>query len=126
MIANDFDRVKFLVAKGADVNKADSQGWTPLQSAARQRQDNMIKLLIELGADVNRADDTGLRRSSSQRCATTFRRSRCCSRMARISRSLARRASGRCRSPSPKDKYEAAKALMEGGADVSAPLVPMA
>ena len=35
VIADDFDRVKFLVSKGADVNKPDNQGWTPLQSAAR-------------------------------------------------------------------------------------------
>ncbi len=60
VIANDLDRVKFLVSKGADVNKADSQGWTPLQSAARQRHDKMIALLIELGADVNAGDPTPL------------------------------------------------------------------
>lgn len=57
VIANDFDRVKFLVGKGADVNKVDSQGWTPLLSAAQQRQDQMAKLLIELGADVNLGHD---------------------------------------------------------------------
>ena len=60
VIANDFDRVKFLVEKGADVNKPDPQGWTPLQNAARQRKDEMIKTLIELGADVNRPDDSGM------------------------------------------------------------------
>ena len=51
IIASDGDRVKFLVEKGADVNKPDPQGWTPLQNAARQRKDAMVKLLIELGAD---------------------------------------------------------------------------
>ena len=60
IIANDFDRVKFLVSKGADVNKADPQGWTPLQSAARQRRDKMINLLVELGADVNAGNPTPL------------------------------------------------------------------
>ncbi len=59
LIANDLDRVKFLVGKGADVNQADNQGWTPLISAARQRHDDMIKLLIELGADVNLAKSDG-------------------------------------------------------------------
>jgi quinoprotein dehydrogenase-associated probable ABC transporter substrate-binding protein len=59
LIANDLDRVKFLVGKGADVNQADDQGWTPLISAARQRHDDMIKLLIELGADVNLAKSDG-------------------------------------------------------------------
>ena len=40
IIANDQDRIKFLVGKGADVNKPDSQGYTPLPIAARQRQDD--------------------------------------------------------------------------------------
>ena len=57
--ANDSERVKFLVEKGADVNKPDPQGWLPLNNAARQRKDGMIKTLIELGADPNRADDSG-------------------------------------------------------------------
>ena len=39
VIANDQERIKFLVGKGADVNKQDSQGYTPLTNAARQRQD---------------------------------------------------------------------------------------
>jgi ankyrin repeat protein len=51
LIANDHDRIMFLVGKGADVNKRDLQGWTPLTSAARQRHDKTIDLLIELGAD---------------------------------------------------------------------------
>ena len=49
VIANDPERVKFLVDKGADVNKADNQGGTPLTNAARQRHDEMVELLIELG-----------------------------------------------------------------------------
>jgi quinoprotein dehydrogenase-associated probable ABC transporter substrate-binding protein len=57
VIANDLDRVKFLVGKGADVNKPDNQGWTPLISAARQRHDKMVALLIDLGADVNKSND---------------------------------------------------------------------
>jgi ankyrin repeat protein len=57
VIANDIERVKFLVSKGADVNKVDSQGWTPLTSAARQRHDKMAALLIDLGADVNESND---------------------------------------------------------------------
>jgi quinoprotein dehydrogenase-associated probable ABC transporter substrate-binding protein len=57
IIASDLDRVKFLVGKGADVNKPDSQGWTPLLNAARQKKDEIAKALIELGADVNLAND---------------------------------------------------------------------
>jgi ankyrin repeat protein len=42
------------------VNKADLQGWTPLQNAARHRKDAMIKTLIELGADPNLASSNGM------------------------------------------------------------------
>ena len=37
MIANDLDRVKFLVCKGADVNKVDNQGATPLKAPRAHR-----------------------------------------------------------------------------------------
>jgi quinoprotein dehydrogenase-associated probable ABC transporter substrate-binding protein len=57
--ANDIERVKFLVGKGAEVNKPDLQGWLPLNNAARQRKDDMIKALIDLGADPNLADEGG-------------------------------------------------------------------
>jgi quinoprotein dehydrogenase-associated probable ABC transporter substrate-binding protein len=57
--ANDIERVKFLVGKGAEVNKPDLQGWLPLNNAARQRKDEMIKALIDLGADPNLADEGG-------------------------------------------------------------------
>ena len=47
VIANDTARVKFLVGKGADVNKVDNQGATPLTSAARDRhpEDGGVPLL---------------------------------------------------------------------------------
>ncbi len=57
IIADDMDRIKFLISKGADVNKQDSQGWTPLANAARQRKDKVAALLIEHGADPNLASD---------------------------------------------------------------------
>ena len=44
--ANDVPRIKFLISKGADVNKLDSQGAAPLHTAARQRHDDLITLLI--------------------------------------------------------------------------------
>ena len=117
VIANDFDRVKFLVSKGADVNKADSQGWTPLQSAARQRRDEMIKLLIELGADVNarRTDAAG----GGASCAITCRRSRCCWSMAPTSEKPGQEGFRPLPLAIAEDKYEAAKALMDAGADVN-------
>jgi quinoprotein dehydrogenase-associated probable ABC transporter substrate-binding protein len=60
IIANDFARVKFLVSKGAEVNKVDDQGATPLSSAARQRHPEMVELLIGLGANVNEPNRDGM------------------------------------------------------------------
>jgi len=57
IIASDLDRIKFLISKGADVNKQDSQGWTPLANAARQRKDKVAALLLEKGADPNLSSD---------------------------------------------------------------------
>jgi quinoprotein dehydrogenase-associated probable ABC transporter substrate-binding protein len=60
LIANDPQRVKLLLSKGANVNKRDAQGYTPLTSAARQRYTNMIKLLVDHKADVNLANADGM------------------------------------------------------------------
>jgi ankyrin repeat protein len=117
--ANAADRVKFLVEKGADVNKPDPQGWTPLLNAARQRKDNIIKLLVELGADVNKADASGL----TPLIAAAMR-----DHVPSIEVLLENGAD--IEEPGPQgfrplalsiaeSKYEAAKALMDGGADVS-------
>ncbi len=60
VLAADADRIRFLVEKGADVNKLDGQGYGALQSAARGRADKIIPLLVELGADVNGRDNDGM------------------------------------------------------------------
>ena len=60
IIAGDAERIKFLLSKGADINASDTQGWTPLTSAARQRKDKIIALLIENGADPNLVDANGM------------------------------------------------------------------
>jgi quinoprotein dehydrogenase-associated probable ABC transporter substrate-binding protein len=60
VIANDTGRVRLLVARGADVNKSNSQGYTPLTSAARQRYTGMIGVLLDLKADVNARDANGM------------------------------------------------------------------
>lgn len=59
VLAADVARIKFLVGKGADLNKRDSQGYTALQSAARQRKPKLITDLIALKADVNATDQDG-------------------------------------------------------------------
>ena len=116
VIANDLDRVKFLVSKGADVNKPDNQGWTPLQSAARQRHDKMIALLIDLGADVNAGDPTPL--------VAAVMRDHVPSVKVLIEHGADMEKPGQEDfRPLPlaiaEDKYESAKALMEAGADVN-------
>ena len=51
--------VATLIGAGADVNKADDTGTTPLRAAAEAGHDNIVTTLIGAGADVNKADDTG-------------------------------------------------------------------
>ena len=58
--ANDVERIKFLIGKGADINAPDSQGFQPLHIAARQRHEELVKLLLTLKADVNAVDNNGM------------------------------------------------------------------
>jgi quinoprotein dehydrogenase-associated probable ABC transporter substrate-binding protein len=119
--ASDPERIKFLVEKGADVNKPDPQGWTPLQNAARQRKDGIIKLLVELGADPNLPASDGM-----TPLVAAAMRDHVPSVKALID------AGANIEQPGPKgfrplalaiaeSRYEVAKALIEAGADVSAP-----
>jgi quinoprotein dehydrogenase-associated probable ABC transporter substrate-binding protein len=59
VLASDEDRIRFLVEKGADINKRDKQGYGALQAAARNRNDKLIPLLVSLKADVNGRDNDG-------------------------------------------------------------------
>jgi ankyrin repeat protein len=119
IIANDAERVKFLVEKGADVNAPDLQGWTPLQNAARQRKDQMIKTLIDLGADPNRADGSGM-----TPLIAAAMRDHVPSIKALVENGADIEQPG-SQGYRPlalaiaESKYEAAKSLMEGGANVS-------
>jgi ankyrin repeat protein len=57
-----------LLEKGADVNAATRDGWTPLYEASRNGHVDVAKLLLEKGADVNAATRDGwtpLNRASS-------------------------------------------------------------
>jgi quinoprotein dehydrogenase-associated probable ABC transporter substrate-binding protein len=59
VLASDEARIRFLIEKGAEINKPDGQGYGALQSAARNRSDKIIPLLVDLGADVNGRDNDG-------------------------------------------------------------------
>lgn len=60
VLAADPDRIKFLIEKGAKINKRDPQGYAAIHSAARGRKEALVALLISLGADVNQPDKDGL------------------------------------------------------------------
>lgn len=59
VLAADLDRIKFLVEKGADINKRDAQGYMAIHSAARNRDDKVLELLLALKADPNVLDQDG-------------------------------------------------------------------
>ena len=45
--------VKMLLDAGANTNRRDAGGWSPLRHVIRQGDQQVIKMLIERGADVN-------------------------------------------------------------------------
>lgn len=59
IVGNDAERVRFLIKKGADVNKRDAGGFTPLDSAARGRSSTLIEILADAEADPNTPDADG-------------------------------------------------------------------
>jgi len=57
--SENWEMAKFLIAKGADVNKVDQDGWTLFKSALSQSNLKVIRFLFENGADVNMVDNDG-------------------------------------------------------------------
>ena len=55
----DFDRVKMLLAAGAEPNVAGAYGKTPLIGAAAQGHAGIVRLLLEQGAEVNARKSDG-------------------------------------------------------------------
>jgi ankyrin repeat protein len=49
----DIEMVLFLIEHGADVNKANNQGWTPLMTAVTNGYSDIVDILIAEGADIN-------------------------------------------------------------------------
>ncbi|WP_295447423.1 ankyrin repeat domain-containing protein [uncultured Thiodictyon sp.] len=56
---SDRDSVDFLLRRGADLNRPDAAGQTPLHQAVALGHLETVKRLIARGADVNRPDGTG-------------------------------------------------------------------
>jgi quinoprotein dehydrogenase-associated probable ABC transporter substrate-binding protein len=119
LIANDPQRVKLLLSKGANVNKRDAQGYTPLTSAARQRYTDIIKLLLDHNADVNLANADGM---------TPLLESAMRDDVPSLEVLLAHGADKEAKGPGgfhplalsiEERKYEAAKALIDAGAKVN-------
>lgn len=59
IIASDNDRATYLLSKGADINKRDPQGYTPLASAIRLGSLSTSEFLIDHGARVDDTDGDG-------------------------------------------------------------------
>lgn len=51
--------VEFLVEHGADVNRGDNEGWTPLHATASCGFKSIAKYLLEHGADVAAVNNDG-------------------------------------------------------------------
>jgi ankyrin repeat protein len=56
----DAKSIKLLIAKGADVNAKDNEGWHALQLAAKRGNIEIVRLLLENGADVNATNLNGV------------------------------------------------------------------
>jgi cytohesin len=51
--------VQALLEAGADVNKVNDNGMTPLYVGAQEGHEAILQALIEAGADISMATDTG-------------------------------------------------------------------
>ena len=56
---NDMVAARWLIAKGAEVNAENNNGWTPLGYAAEENAAAVAKLLIDNGAEVNAKTEYG-------------------------------------------------------------------
>eukprot|EP00833_Pecoramyces_ruminatium_P001633 jgi/Orpsp1_1/1175665/evm.model.c7180000054754.1 len=54
-----FDAFKYLVELGADINKKNKDGYTPLFDACKNGNENLVKYLVEHGADINKENSRG-------------------------------------------------------------------
>ncbi|EMD31287.1 hypothetical protein CERSUDRAFT_60194, partial [Gelatoporia subvermispora B] len=54
------DIARYLLDQGADVDGADSSGWTALHIAASAGHEDIVRDLLGAGADVKKTNDKGL------------------------------------------------------------------
>ncbi|MDQ5845090.1 MAG: ankyrin repeat domain-containing protein, partial [Acidobacteriota bacterium] len=59
LVANSFEKVKLLLASGANPNTTGSDGSTPLMAAADSGDNQIVEALLSAGADVNAQDGNG-------------------------------------------------------------------
>jgi quinoprotein dehydrogenase-associated probable ABC transporter substrate-binding protein len=59
VLSSDVERIKFLLDRGADINKLDAQGAAPLHVAARFGNGATVGLLLDRNADPNVRDRDG-------------------------------------------------------------------
>ena len=52
--------VKYLIKRGAEVDKEDDRGWTPLRVALEVVNKEAAKMLLDLGADPTKPDNKGV------------------------------------------------------------------
>lgn len=57
--SKDFDKVKFLVESGKDVNESTETGSTPLMLASYSEKNDILRYLIKSGANVNACNNKG-------------------------------------------------------------------
>src|SRR5436190_1180810 len=57
--ACDIERVRQLLAEGADINARDEDGATPLHYAGAESATEIVRLLLEAGADLSLVDRQG-------------------------------------------------------------------
>lgn len=55
----DLNKMKELLAAGADPNMPDKKGLTPLMLATQRRHKNIVEVLLSHGADINAKLDCG-------------------------------------------------------------------
>jgi TonB family protein len=56
---NEIDRLKALIAAGADVKQTDASGWSALMYASGYSSDDSVRILLKAGADPNQRSTHG-------------------------------------------------------------------